>query len=139
MRVVIDTNAYISAMMFDGLPGSVLDLAFLHSFTLIISTALLDEFDEKLRLKFEVLPGDAALIRAKLQSVAQVVSPDETLQVIEEDHDDNRVLECAVKGHADIIVSGDRHLLKLGAYQSIPIPIVTVREFIEAVEPGRNG
>ncbi len=51
-RVVADTNVYVSALMFGGLPAIFLDLAFLESFTLVASTALLDELDEKLRLKF---------------------------------------------------------------------------------------
>jgi putative PIN family toxin of toxin-antitoxin system len=51
IRVVFDTNVYISALMFGGLPGSLLDLAFLHSFTLVISPSLMDELNEKLRFK----------------------------------------------------------------------------------------
>jgi putative PIN family toxin of toxin-antitoxin system len=135
-RVVLDTNVYISALMFGGLPGSLLDLAFLRAFTLIISPALLDELDEKLRAKFEMSPEDAAFLRAKLQNVAQVVEPPETLSVIAEDPDDNRVLECAVKGEAAVIVSGDRHLLKLANYQGIAI--VSVRQFLESTEPTQN-
>src|SRR5713226_8668514 len=107
-RVVLDTNVYISALMFGGLPGSLLDLAFLRAFTLIISPALLDELDEKLRAKFEMAVEDAAFLRARLENLAQVVEPQETLSVITEDPDDNRVLECAVKGQANMIVSGDR-------------------------------
>jgi uncharacterized protein len=131
-RVVLDTNVYISAVMFGGLPGSLLDLALLRAFTFIISPALLDELHEKLQAKFEMSPEDAAFLRSRLESVAQVVEPRETLRVIAEDPDDDRVLECAVKGEADVIVSGDRHLLKLGNYQGISI--VTVRQFLESAE-----
>jgi len=46
------------------------------------------------------------------------------------DPDDNRVLECAVAGHADLIVSGDKDLLVLGRYDSIPI--ITVRQFLNS-------
>jgi putative PIN family toxin of toxin-antitoxin system len=135
-RVVLDTNVYISALLFGGLPGSLLDLAFLRSFTLIISPALLDELDEKLRAKFGVSPGDAAFLRARLENIAQVVAPGEALSVIAEDPDDNRVLECAVKGGAELIVSGDRHLLKLAQYRGIAI--VTVRQFLESAEATQN-
>ena len=58
-RVVLDTNVYISALMFGGLPGSLLDLAFLRAFTLIVSPAQLDELDEKLQAKFGRSPEDA--------------------------------------------------------------------------------
>ncbi len=133
IRVVVDTNVYVSALMFGGVPGSLLDLAFLKSFVLVISPALLDELEEKLRLKFEVPSEDTAIIRAKLESTAEMVRPDMVLHVITDDPDDDRVLECAVKGRADYIVTGDRHLLKLSAYEGISI--VTVREFLDAVEP----
>jgi predicted nucleic acid-binding protein len=65
-RVVVDTNIYISAVMFGGLPGAVLDLGLLRAFTLVISPPLLDELEDKLRVKFGVSAGDAAAIRAKL-------------------------------------------------------------------------
>jgi len=132
MRVVLDTNVYISALMFGGLPGSLLDLALLQSFVLVISPARLDELDEKLRLKFGVSAEDNGIIRAKLENNAEIVRPDMILDVIKNDPDDNRVLECAVKGSADYIVTGDRHLLKLGSYEAISI--VTIRQFLDEAE-----
>jgi|SRR5437764_10928818 len=132
IRVVIDTNIYISALLFGGLPGSLLDIAFLQSFVLVISPALLDELDEKLLLKFEISVEDTAIIRGKLESIAEIIRPDLVLNVVEDDPDDDRVLECAVKGDADYIVTGDRHLLKLGVYEGISI--VTVRQFLDAAE-----
>jgi putative PIN family toxin of toxin-antitoxin system len=135
-RVVLDTNVYISALLFGGFPGSVLELAILGAFTLILSPALLDELDEKLRAKFEMTMEDTAFLRARLETVGEIVEPGEVLKVIVDDPDDNRVLECAVKGKADLIVSGDRHLLKLGMYRGIKI--VTVRQFMESVEGSPN-
>ncbi len=131
IRVVGDTNIYLSALMFGGLPGAFLELALVRSFALVASAPLLDELDDKLRVKFGVPPKDAAAIRARLEGVALMVEPDVILNVIGDDPDDNRVLECAVKGRADYIVSGDRHLLKLGSYEAIPI--VTVRQFLDAI------
>jgi putative PIN family toxin of toxin-antitoxin system len=136
IRAVLDTNIYISALMFGGLPGSLLDLALLQSFLTVISPALLEELDEKLRLKFELSAEDTAMVRAKLESIAEIVRPDMVLHVIEDDPDDNRVLECAVKGNADYIVTGDRHLLRLGSYGAISI--LTVRQFLEAAEAEVN-
>jgi len=132
--VVADTNIFISALMFGGLPGSFLDLALLRSIVLVTSPELVDELDEKLRLKFEVSPEDADAIRAKLEDCAVVVKPNVALEVVSDDPDDNRVLECAVTGRADYIVSGYRHLLKLSVYESIPI--ITVRQFMDAIKAG---
>jgi putative PIN family toxin of toxin-antitoxin system len=131
MRVVADTNIFISALMFGGLPGTFLDLAFAGSFLLVASPILLDELDEKLRLKFELLPADADLIRTRIEAVADIVSATVTLSVIKADPDDDRVLECAVTGRADAIVSGDRHLLNLGSYEGIRI--ITVRQFMDQI------
>ncbi|HET6217060.1 MAG TPA: putative toxin-antitoxin system toxin component, PIN family [Acidobacteriaceae bacterium] len=116
------------------MPGTFLDLALLQSFLLVTSPALLDELDEKLRLKFGLSPNDADLVRAQLQSSAMVVKPTVILEVIKDDPDDNRVLECAAAGEANCIVSGDRHLLQLSSYEGIPI--LTVRQFMDAVETG---
>lgn len=134
IRVVPDTNILISALMFGGLPASFLNLAFLQSFVLVTSPTLLDELDEKLRGKFEVSPEDADSIRARLESCALLVAPRIALEVIKKDPDDDRVLECAVAGEADYVVSGDRHLLKLAFYEGTPI--MTVRRFMDAIEAG---
>lgn len=128
MRVVLDTNIYISALMFGGLPGSLLDLAFIQAFDLVVSPPLLDELDEKLHFKFRVPLEDIAIIRIRLESTAFLVKPHHKLKVIRDDPDDNRILECALAGKAGFIVSGDRHLLNLKIYKKIPI--LTVREFL---------
>jgi putative PIN family toxin of toxin-antitoxin system len=132
-RVVADTNIYVSALMFAGLPGSLLDLGLLQAFILVTSPPLLDELEDKLRVKFGVTPQDAATIRTKLEGVADVVVPDFILDLVEDDPDDNRVLECAVAGKADYIVSGDPHLLNLKAHAGIPI--LTARQFLDAIAP----
>jgi putative PIN family toxin of toxin-antitoxin system len=132
MRVVADTNIFISALMFGGLPGRFLDLALQRRFTLVTSRALLDELAEKLRGKFAVSEGDALAIRAKLESNATLADPDFQLNAVSDDPDDNRVLECAVAGNVDCIVSGDRHLLRLEFHDGIAI--VTVRQFLENTE-----
>lgn len=107
--------------MFDGLPGVILKLALDRRFTLVTSKPLLDELDEKLREKFGVSAQDATAIRVKLESVAFLVDPDFVLSAVLDDPDDNRVLESAVADKAECIVSGDRHLLRLGSYDGIAI------------------
>jgi putative PIN family toxin of toxin-antitoxin system len=129
-RVVADTNIMISALIFGGLPGTFLDLARMRVFTLVSSPDLFDELDEKLRGKFQVPPSKAAAIRSNLEAFASVTRPGFTLNVVADDPDDNRVVECAIAGKADCIVSGDRHLLKMGSYEGISI--MTVRSFLES-------
>jgi putative PIN family toxin of toxin-antitoxin system len=129
LRVVADTNVFISALMFGGLPGMFLELALLRHFTLVTSAPLLDELAEKLRVKFGVKAPDVVAIRVKVENAAVIAAPDFVLHAVPEDPDDNRVLECAVAGEADCIVSGDRHLLRLGSHAGIPI--LTVRQFLQ--------
>jgi uncharacterized protein len=133
IRVVADTNIFISALMVGGVPGSFLDLAFQGSFLLVTSPILLEELDEKLRMKFELSSSDADLVRSRLETISETISTTAALAVIKDDPDDDRVLECAIAGRADYIVSGDRHLLKLGSYKNIPI--VTVRQFMDSLKP----
>ena len=134
-RVVADTNIFFSALMFGGLPGVFLDLAFARAFTLVSSPVLLHELDDTLRGKFAVSGEDVRLIRAKLEGIASLVEPTIRLQVVVDDPDDDRVLECALAGKADCIVSGDRHLLRLSSYQEMPI--ITDREFLSRIDRER--
>jgi len=116
--------------MFGGLPGKFLDLALRREFTLLTSRVLLSELGEKLRGKFAVSDSDALAIRTRLLSDAILAKPEFQLNAVPDDPDDNRVLECAVAGKADRIVSGDRHLLQIG--NSEEIALVTVRQFLES-------
>ena len=130
MRVVADTNVLISALMFGGLPGAFLNFVLVGKLTLVISTPLLDELDEKLRVKFAVPESKALTVQLLLRSTARVVSPNFLLNAVPDD--DNRILECAVAGDAKFVVSGDRHLLKLRSHAGIRI--LTVRQFLETTE-----
>lgn len=130
MRVVADTNVLISALMFAGVPGQFLDLAMNGVFTLVTSEVLLEELGEKLCTKFSVPRKTAQKALDDLRQEGNVVRPAFELDAVPDDPDDNRVLEAAVAGRADFIVSGDKHLLRLGSYQSIPI--LNVRQFLTA-------
>lgn len=134
-RVVADTNIFISALMFGGLPGVFLDLALARAFTLVSSPALLDELEDTLRGKFALSGEDVRLVRAKLGGAISLIDPSIRLRVVLDDPDDDRVLECAVAGKADCIVSGDRHLLRLVTYQQVTI--MTVREFLSEIDRER--
>jgi len=65
-------------------------------------------------------------------SITEPVRLETQLDVIQEDPDDNHVLECAVAGRSEYIVTGDKHLLKLGQFASIRI--MNVADFIELLE-----
>jgi putative PIN family toxin of toxin-antitoxin system len=121
LRVVCDTNVYIAAALRGGQAEAVVQLAVAGAITLLVSPAILAELDEKLRDKFGWMPEQAGLFLEAVRLAAEVVEPDITLNVVEEDPDDNRILECAQAGRAALVVTYDKHLLRLKQYELIGI------------------
>jgi len=126
-RVVFDTNIFLSAFTFGGKPEVVFEMVRAGRLQLVVSPAILAEVASILKKKFA---WDDADIREALMVVgrhAELVKPEHRLRVLVDDAD-NRVLECAVEGHAEWIISGDHHLLGLREFQGIPI--VRVSDFL---------
>jgi uncharacterized protein len=127
-RITIDTNIYISALNFGGTPMDVLHSVIDGNATLATSEPIIAEVLRVLRDKFEWNPAGLAEAEQTIRSFSTVVQPSQVLYIIEADPSDNRILECAVESQSDLIVSGDSHLLRLGAYSTIKI--VTARQFL---------
>ena len=121
LRIVFDTNVYISAALEGQLAESVLHLAYVGSVTLITSEAILDELRRKLTEKLGWAESRVELFVTTVRSLAEVVEPDVQLQVVKDDDDDNRIVECAVVGEAGLIVTFDKDLLRLKSYEGIGI------------------
>jgi putative PIN family toxin of toxin-antitoxin system len=119
--VTADTNIYVSALHFGGVPARFLNEAIAGTFTLAVSEPLLFEVHRVLQTKF--LWSDDALtdVLTQLADWTTLVHPARTLAVVAADPDDNRILECAVEACSEYIVSGDNHLLRLGSYGGIRI------------------
>lgn len=132
LRVVLDTNVYISAFaLSSNVVSQVWWQALKRTFTLVVSPAIVNETGKKLREKFG--KGDAEVIPTlKLVShIAEIIQPTIKLKVVA-DEPDNRILECAVEGKADLIVTGDhKHLLPLNPYQGIGI--ITPTDFLRTL------
>ena len=122
MRVVLDTNVLISAFVFPGgAPEDVVRAALEGRIQMVTSPALLAEFARVLAAKFG---WDDAHVEAAVALVvrnAELVRPSTPVRVVREDPPDDRVLEAAAEGRADAIVSGDRHLRRLGAWEGIAV------------------
>jgi putative PIN family toxin of toxin-antitoxin system len=119
-RVVFDTNIYLSALIFGGKPLLVFEMVRAGKVQLIASPAILAELAFILSSKFAWDDEDIREAIRVFGRQAELVKPSQRLSVLEDDAD-NRVLECALEGKADYIISGDHHLLKLGEFQGIPI------------------
>ncbi|MCR4375307.1 MAG: putative toxin-antitoxin system toxin component, PIN family [Acidobacteria bacterium] len=120
-RVVVDTNILVSAIQFGGKPKQLLDLAADGQVDLALSEAIIAETLRVLKDKFRRTPEWLAETDRQLRIIARRVEPTESLHVIDADPTDDRFLECAVAGEADVIVSGDSHLLSLGSFRGISI------------------
>lgn len=127
-RVVVDTNVYVSALHFGGLPAEVLEFAQFGLVDLFVSRPILDELRRVLVQKLHWQPTLARGAVANVLDFAYLVEPLTKLVIVTADDADNRILECAVEAQADVIVSGDRHLIALGTFQGIEI--VTARTFV---------
>ncbi|MBI2611287.1 putative toxin-antitoxin system toxin component, PIN family [Candidatus Gottesmanbacteria bacterium] len=132
VRVVFDTNIYISALHFkSSLPRKLLESVENEELHLIISPQIMAEMRGVLRVKFGYIPNKLNLVEELLTSICIVVDPQKRIRVVIEDADDDKIIECAIEGDADFIVSGDRHLLNIGSYKGVKI--VSAREFWESL------
>jgi len=121
MRVVLDTNIYVSAL---ALPGSLAEEAIqqaaLKRYELLISAAILAELANVLTRKFGWDASHAVDACREMADLSEVIKSSKRLHVLSDDPD-NRILECAATGRADLIVTGDKHLLDLKRYAGISI------------------
>lgn len=121
MKAVFDTNVFISALVFGGIPRNILLLADEGRFELVISKQILAELRGILRTKFRYEKRVLDEVETMLTSVGMVVDPKRKIRRITADPEDNMVLECAVEGEVEYIVSGDKHLLELKTYRRVKI------------------
>jgi putative PIN family toxin of toxin-antitoxin system len=133
LRVTVDANILVSGFVYRrGKPFQLLRKALEGEINLTVSQAIIDETIEVMSRKFGATAEDLAEARAIIEEAARVVQPAVALDVIIEDPDDNRVLECAVSAGSDCIVTGDKDLLRLGRYDSIRI--LSVSDFLELAQ-----
>jgi len=136
LRVTADTNILVSGLNFlRGKPFQLLELARTGKISLTVSEAILDEMEDVLRRKFGWNDERIAIGRKRITDMARTVKPSMQLDVVKEDPDDNKILECASAAGSDVIVSGDKDLLRLGRYDSTRI--MTVSAFLDAPLPER--
>lgn len=132
MRLVLDTNVLVSAIGWEeGPPREILVSLRENKHSLIISPDLLNELTRALRypkLHRAITHPSLPSVLAWLHEPEHLVPPQERIHAIASEPDDNLVLEAAVAGKADVIVSGDRHLLGMGSFRGIPI--LSARAFV---------
>lgn len=133
MKVVLDTNVLISAIIATGVPHTVLLAGFQGEYRLIQTPDTLMEFHQTLEKYPDRFGLDEDAIRTEVDLVsyfAEFVTPTEEITYVDADPDDDKFLEAAVAGDADFLVTGDTHLLDIHLFRAVDI--VTAREFHDA-------
>jgi len=121
-RVVIDTNVFVSGLNFTGKPNEILELFIKGDIEVFISPFILSEIERILRERFEWGEGNIHRVLDQIKRQTILVHPKLEITVIKQKDDDNRILECAIEGKAQCLISGDKkHLLPLKEYQGTKI------------------
>jgi len=129
VRAVFDTNIFVSALVIPGSRGEEALLRIVEGKDrLIVSKAIIDELLGVLARKFGRDREELARLAVFLVEIGELVRPQRRIKVLDDDPD-NRILECAIAGRADAIVTGDRSLLMLRSFGGVRV--LSLREYLE--------
>jgi len=128
MKVVFDTNIFISALVIPGVQAEKAINRIADGIdTLLISKPIINEVLSVLSRKFSHDAEAISRVAVYLAELAIIVHPKKTVHILK-DESDNRILECAISGKADVIVTGNKEMLELDDY--IGIKIISLKEYL---------
>jgi putative PIN family toxin of toxin-antitoxin system len=132
MKIVCDTNVFISSLIFGGNPERIIKRCRKKELSLVVSPAILFEVSRILKDKFGWIKSDIDREIVSIMKIAQVINPTINIKKVTNDPTDNRILECAIEGKTDYVITGDKkHLLPLKKFRNISI--VSPQEFLKKV------
>jgi putative PIN family toxin of toxin-antitoxin system len=130
VRVILDTNVFVSGVFFTGPPARSLQAWSAGQLSLVISPDSLDEYYRVgVRLSEQYPDVDLNPAIALLAVEAEIVEPSKLLEPVADDPDDDKFLACAKSAAVSVIVSGDKHLLDVSGWESIDI--LKPRQFLD--------
>lgn len=136
IKACFDTNIFISAFIFSGKPAATFDLAVEGKIKLVTSPAILAEVAKVLNNKFDWQKEDIKKQLKVIGDVSVIIEPKEKIKAIKYPPD-NRILEAAVAGEVDYIISGDKkHLLALKKFKNIPI--ISAKQFLDLLAQSQD-
>ncbi len=131
MKIILDTNVFISGIFFSGPPSQILKAWQNSRLQIVLSQEILNEYQrvaESLVAKFPAI--DILQIIELMTIHGQLIDVEGFDVSVCDDPDDNKFMECAIVGNSKIIISGDKHLLKVSGYQGIKV--LKPREFVDS-------
>ena len=132
MKVTVDTNFLISATQWDYSVSHRLLLRLIEKDVKIYTTSeILNEFTEVLKRDFKYNADEIIAIIGKMFSFVTLIIPKKQVNIIKNDPDDNKVIECALESNSKYIITYDKHLLNLKKYKAIDI--ITPEKFSDKV------
>ena len=136
-RIVVDTNVLVSGLLFDGKPGELIKLWKEGRVVPLCSKEIVTEYLRVLAYpKFQLSESEIDFLLAhEILSYFEVLTVTPGKPFVTMDPSDDKFIWCAIKGRADVIVSGDEHLLNL---IPSPVPVITVRGSSRLSNPGEK-
>jgi putative PIN family toxin of toxin-antitoxin system len=130
LKIVLDTNVFISGIFFAGPPYEILKAWRDGKTQILISEEIIEEYRRVGELLSKQFPGiEFGSILQLLAIHAEFIRPKKLTAQVCEDPDDDKFLECAISGNCNLIVSGDNHLLKISGHKGIVI--ISPRNFVD--------
>ena len=130
MKVVIDTNVLVSGTFFNGLPCQIIEAWRKKKFQLIVSTEIFTEYQQVLEILAKTYPS------IEIPPLLDYISRNAVFydgvvlsEQVSEDPDDDKFIACALASNCQIVISGDKHLLRISGYQNVFV--LKPREFVE--------
>lgn len=121
IKAVLDTNVYLSGIIFGGNCRHILDLSIAKKITTYISPGSLLEIAQKLQAIFHWNSNQITITIKTISKTAILVKPKIKIDVVRFDTSDNKILETAIESNSDYIISGDKHLLNIKKFKKIKI------------------
>ncbi|ACV61633.1 PilT protein domain protein [Desulfofarcimen acetoxidans DSM 771] len=122
MRITVDTNVLISALGWNGAEAAIIKMVLESTLELCLSAQILSEFYRVVKYpKLGFTDQETDGFVGRLLPHIVFASPTNKINVISADPDDNKIIECAIEGKSNYIISGDKHLLQLHEYKGIQI------------------
>ena len=122
MKIILDTNVFISGIFFHGPPSQILEAWKKSKFQIVLSKEIIEEYQRVAETLADKFPEVEISSIIEMVAIHSEIIDTEGIEVFEcDDPDDNKFFECAIASKAKLIVSGDKHLLKISGYKDIAV------------------